>query len=139
MKIIFSTIILCCAFQIQLNGQITQRSIVIYDIEAIINADYDGGLHYLFNIKSKEKKSGSDAYKFILKNRNGFEYKKLTDIGKNVDLDTLEYSTISDLSKIENCELHELLSKKQEIFLVTKEKKRISSMARCMFPTRYFL
>lgn len=122
MKFILITSVLVLVFQNNLLAQKNEgekQILTIYDEDGFVNSDEQGLFHYLLNIKSRDTLFESDGYKFIINNRVGFEkYQNLKEVGQNVSIDTIEYLTISDLSKFSSSELHNFLSLQNKIFLV---------------------
>jgi len=99
-------------------------SLFILDENGFVNSDEKGQLYYLVSMKSRDTLFDRDGYNFILNNRRGFEeYASLNEMGAKVSLDTLNYVKISDLAHFSNCELHNYLSLKKEIYVIFKNKK----------------
>ncbi len=108
-----------------------KETLYILDNKRIINSDEHRQLHYLFSIKSKNKKFNNDAYLFTIPNQVSFDnFKDIEDLEKEVKLDTIQ--NVVDLRKLgkkKPCDLHDFLSLKN-IFLVYK--KRSMSRMVCL-------
>ncbi len=113
---------LCCTGA--LKAQITHKkdTLYIYEESPIINADYEGKLHYFITFKSQESTFNVDSYKFIIPNKAEFDKRiSLNKLGKVIALETLEYIEKTKLSVIKPCELHNFFSIKKKIYLVRKK------------------
>lgn len=101
------------------------RILNIYDEGGFFNSDEQGEFHYLISIKSRDSLFKSDGYKFLINNRIGFdEYSSLQEVGKVISLDTLDLIKKTVLAKFTNCDLHNLLSAQDQIFVILSEKRK---------------
>ena len=101
-----------------------EDTLIILDENGFVNSDEKGQLYYLISMKSRDTLFDRDGYNFILNNRRGFEeYASLNEMGEKVSLVTQNYLKITDLAQFSNCELHNFLSLKKEIYVILKNKK----------------
>ena len=111
---------ICFTFCKSFSQNLNTEPLYIYDKYSDIQQDENGRLNYLISIKSRNILFNSDGYKFIIPNQKGFEeFYDIKELGQKVTLDTLTYSKIGELQKFDPCDLHNFLSEKKEIFLVT--------------------
>ncbi len=109
----------------------------ILDEDGFSNVGGFDEIIYLINIKRPKGEFGSDSYKFNVPNQVGFEeYKKFKNIRAEIDLDTISYISMDELSHKGTCELHEFFSrikyKNAYIYSIVKIKKRYYT-----FPINY--
>ncbi len=109
----------------------------ILDEDGFSNVGGFDEIIYLINIKRPKGEFDSDSYKFNVPNQVGFEeYKKFKDIRTEIDLDTISFITVDELSKKGSCELHEFFSKLKHknayIYSIVKIKKAFYT-----FPINY--
>lgn len=84
-----------------------------------ITADEYGKLYYTLVINSQEEDFKTDAYKFEIPNKKDFEnYHKLSEIRKEVDLDTIMFKDEKQLSSYKPCDLHNYISKNPIAYLI---------------------
>lgn len=84
-----------------------------------ISSDDLGQLYYTMIFKSKDSISTTDAYKFIIPNQIGFEnYSSLKQCKKKVSPKT--YKTTNELRLWDRWRLHQYLSYKTTIYLITQ-------------------
>jgi|GEM_PF-1653625 len=117
-KLIIFFILFIFVFQV-MDAQ--KNLLYIYDQRKFshIGIGINGEATYLFSIKSKNKNFQNDAFLFSIPNQEGFEtYKPLNEIVQKVDLDTLDFINLDDLTKKDPWNLHNFLSSQKKIFLV---------------------
>ena len=94
----------------------------IYDEDPLINSDETGQLHYLIYVKSEDVQFDSDSYKFIVPNRTGFElHQNLDEMEEEIDIDSIDHTTMGELTAMGPCELHQKLSLSPKKYLVYKK------------------
>ena len=105
-----------------------EDTLKILDENAIITSDINGKLYYLFKIESKNSDFQWDSYKFIIPNQKGFdEYYSVHEMKEKIYIDSRNTTAVKDLSKeMTNWEIHNFLSKKRKIYLITKQKTKRS-------------
>ncbi|UPS92512.1 hypothetical protein [Bizionia sp. M204] len=96
---------------------------------------YDSGdIGVGFAIQSKDKRFLTDYYNFNIINLKGIDslgnvaYYSLKDIRKEISIDSINYISISDLTKDKKFwQVHNELSLKKKIFLIEKRKGKFNS------------
>jgi hypothetical protein len=100
-------------------SQVTNEPFYLKGESSSITADEYGKLYYTIVINSQEEDFKTDAYKFEIPNKKYFEnYHKLSEVRKEVDLDTITFKDEKQLSSYNPCDLHNYISSKSIVYLL---------------------
>ncbi|MFN2262164.1 MAG: hypothetical protein ABR595_08895 [Psychroflexus sp.] len=116
-------------FSISVFSQTKKNAEIIYILDegGFVNTDLQNRLHYLINIDREGSEFDSDGYKFTVPNQLDFEnFLKFKEIRKKVNLDTISFYEVSELKKMDTCDLHDFFSRitmrRRQIYAIIKEK-----------------
>jgi len=120
-------------------GLAQENTLKILDENGIITSDFNGKLFYMFKIESENPDFKWDSYKFIIPNQKNFdEYYSVDDMKKEINIDSINTTTLKNLAKeMTNWEIHNFLSKKREVYLISKSKNKMNSKKYYSYPLIY--